>query len=140
MANVSNILNMAFVDSYVIYCHVLSAQHKPMNRSDFMKKLSTKLTAPWMTKRWEALTLPRHVLESSTNIVGHRIPGITGDQPAAKKYHIVIIVHRREESLRWVVQNVKKLFVVNAKLMLVLTVSKCLIFLYFSYTDYLLIN
>ncbi|CAH2087762.1 unnamed protein product [Euphydryas editha] len=56
------ILNMAIVKSYIIYCHnMLSKNEKPLNRREFMKKLSTVLTTPWITKRLEAPTLPRHV-------------------------------------------------------------------------------
>lgn len=82
------ILNIAFVNSYVIYCHnVLSKQDKTLNRREYMKKLSTQLTTPWMSKRLEAPTLPRHVRENIENILPKpAVQAPTGDdeEPLAK--------------------------------------------------------
>ncbi|GBP63866.1 PiggyBac transposable element-derived protein 4 [Eumeta japonica] len=65
MAVFYGILNIAFVNSYVIYCHnVLSKNEKPLNRKEFMKKLSTQLTSDWMGKRLEAPTLKRYLRQN----------------------------------------------------------------------------
>lgn len=62
MAMFYGILNMAFVNSYVIYCHnIVSRQEKPLNRRKFMKLLSTQLTSPWTTQRLTVSTLPRNL-------------------------------------------------------------------------------
>lgn len=51
------ILNIAFVNSYIIYTHnVLSKGEKPLNRKEYMKKLSTELSIPWMRHRLEIPT------------------------------------------------------------------------------------
>lgn len=64
------ILNIAFVNSYVIYAHnVLSKQEKPLNRREYMKKLSTELSTPWMRSRLEIPTLSRRLRENIENIL-----------------------------------------------------------------------
>lgn len=83
------ILNITFVNSYVIYCHnMLSKNEKPLNRREFMKKLSIELTTPWMTQRLEAPTLPRHV-RSNIEIVlpkpTAQAPMDEEEEPPAKK-------------------------------------------------------
>lgn len=83
------ILNMAFVNSYVIYCHNMLSKHdKPLNRREYMKKLSTQLTIPWMTNRLEAPTLPRHLRDNIENSLPRPIEQASvaiGDEPLAKK-------------------------------------------------------
>jgi hypothetical protein len=70
MAMFYGILNIAFVNSYVIYCHnVLLKNQKPLNRRQYMKNLSTQLTEQWMAQRLEAPTLPRHVRANIDNII-----------------------------------------------------------------------
>lgn len=70
MAVFYGMLNMAFVNSYIIYCHnKLAIKEKPLSRKAFMKKLSTDLTVPWMQKRLEAPTLKRTLRDNITNIL-----------------------------------------------------------------------
>lgn len=72
------ILNIAFVNSYVIYCH---------NVREYMKTLSTPLITPWMSKRLEAPTLPRHVRENIENILPKpavHAPTDDDEEPPAK--------------------------------------------------------
>ncbi|KAK9753473.1 Transposase IS4 [Popillia japonica] len=46
------ILNMAFVNSYVIYVHnMLTAKKKPLSRREFMKQLHADLVTPHMLER-----------------------------------------------------------------------------------------
>lgn len=60
MAMFYGILNMAFVNSYVIYYHNLTTmKQKPLSRKKFMKKLNTQLTEPWMKIRLLTPTLKR---------------------------------------------------------------------------------
>lgn len=62
MAILYDMLNISFVNSYVIYCHNISIKNeKPLSRRQFMKKLSTQLTTEWMQKRLEAPTLKRNI-------------------------------------------------------------------------------
>lgn len=64
------ILNITFVNSYVIYCHnMLSKQEKPLNRREYMKMLSTQLSEPWMKERLVAPTLPKRVRDNIENIL-----------------------------------------------------------------------
>ncbi|XP_045763663.1 piggyBac transposable element-derived protein 4-like [Maniola jurtina] len=89
MAVFYGMLNMAFVNSYVIYCHnKLAKKEKPLNRKDFMKKLSTELTTPWMQKRLEAPTLKRTLRESIASILNTEAQPITqssSGEPEPKK-------------------------------------------------------
>lgn len=89
MAVFYGMLNMAFVNSYIIYCHnKISKQEKPMSRKDFMKKLSTDLTAPWMQKRLEAPTLKRTLRDNITNVLKNVVPATpenSNDEPEPKK-------------------------------------------------------
>lgn len=65
MAVLYGIFNIAFVNSYVIYCsNILSKNEKPLSRKNFMKKLSTDLSLPWMEKRLEMPTLKRSVRQN----------------------------------------------------------------------------
>lgn len=58
MAVFYGILNMAFVNSAIIYGqNMIKNNKKPLNRREFMKQLSTDLVTPWMEKRLEAPTL-----------------------------------------------------------------------------------
>lgn len=83
------ILNMAFVNSYVLYCHNIHAKkEKPLSRREYMKKLSEQLTAPWMNKRLDAPSLPRHVRSKIENIMIQpttESQGDTEDEPPVKK-------------------------------------------------------
>lgn len=65
-------INTAFINSYVIYCNnMLKKGRKPLRRSQFMIKLSSELSKPWMEHR---LTLPnlrrylRHDIEEILQI------------------------------------------------------------------------
>ncbi|CAG4952254.1 unnamed protein product [Colias eurytheme] len=70
MALFYGMLNMAFVNSYVIYCHnMLSKKEKPLNRRAFMKQLSNDLVKPWMEKRLEIPNLSRKLRKNIQNIL-----------------------------------------------------------------------
>lgn len=63
-------LNIAFVNSYIIYAHnVILKGDKPLNRREFMKKLSTELSLPWMKSRLEIPNLSRRLREDIENIL-----------------------------------------------------------------------
>ncbi|CAB3262494.1 unnamed protein product [Arctia plantaginis] len=64
------ILNIAFINSYLIYTYkVLSKQEKPLNRREYMKRVSTKLSKPWMRSRLAIPTLSRRLRENIENIL-----------------------------------------------------------------------
>lgn len=70
MAVFYGILNMAFVNSAIIYGHnMLKNNKKPLNRTKFMKQLSTDLITPWMEKRLEIPTLKRSLRENISQIL-----------------------------------------------------------------------
>lgn len=70
MAVLYGILNMAFVNSFIIYGHnMIKNKEKPLNRREFMKRLSTELVTPWMEKRLEAPTLKSSVRENISQIL-----------------------------------------------------------------------
>lgn len=51
------ILNMAFINSYVIYCHnSIFNNQKTLSRKSYMKSLSLSLKTPWIQKRLEIPT------------------------------------------------------------------------------------
>lgn len=84
MAVFYGMLNMAFVNLYVIYCHnMLAKKEKPLSRKEFMKKLSTELTTPWMQKRLEAPTLKRTLRDNITSIL-KSITETSCDEPESK--------------------------------------------------------
>lgn len=63
-------MNIAFINSYVIYCHkVLSKLEKSLNRGEYIKKPSSQPTTAWMIKRLDAPTLPRRVRDNIENII-----------------------------------------------------------------------
>lgn len=73
MAMFYGILNMAFINSYIIYCdNVISKKEKPLGRRDFMKKLSNSLMIPWMETRQQMLTLPTNIKEKISSILPKR--------------------------------------------------------------------
>ncbi|XP_055920499.1 piggyBac transposable element-derived protein 4-like [Eupeodes corollae] len=64
------ILNIAFVNSYIIYTHnVLLNGGRRLNRREYMKKLSSDLSAPWMRSRMEVPTLTRRLKENIQKIL-----------------------------------------------------------------------
>lgn len=68
MAVFYGILNMAFMNSYVIYCHnMISIKRKPLSRKEYMKELSNSLSTPWMKKRVETSTLSRTLRKNIQN-------------------------------------------------------------------------
>lgn len=70
MAVFYGILNMAFVNSAIIYGHnMIKNNKKPLNRRKFMKQLSTDLVTPWMERRLEAPTLKRSLRENISQIL-----------------------------------------------------------------------
>ncbi|CAH2095714.1 unnamed protein product [Euphydryas editha] len=90
-------LNISFVNSYVIYYHNISTRNeKPLTRRQFMKKLSMQLTTEWMQKRLEAPTLKcnmRDIIEviltkpTEDSSVENEAP------PPPKKEDIALIAH-----------------------------------------------
>lgn len=88
MAMFYGILNIAFINSYIIYAHnVLSKGEKPLNRREYMKKLSTELSTPWMKSRLEIPTLPRRLRENIENILPQpnvQVSEEAGEEPPAK--------------------------------------------------------
>lgn len=88
MAIFYGILNIAFVNSYIIYTHnILSKEEKPLNRRQYMKKLSTDLSTPWMTRRLEIPTLQRHLKENIKNILPQTKQNVleeANEEPPAK--------------------------------------------------------
>lgn len=89
MALFYGMLNMAFVNSYVIYCHnMISKQEKPLNRRAFMKQLSTDLAKQWMEKRLDFPNLSRKLRENIQSILPYSPPANTSrneDAPVVKK-------------------------------------------------------
>lgn len=82
-------LNMAYVNSYVIYCHnMLSKNEKPLHRRAFMKQLSTDLAKPWMEKWFEIPNISRKLRENIQNILPNP-PALTVEpsenEPPVKK-------------------------------------------------------
>ncbi|CAH2093109.1 unnamed protein product [Euphydryas editha] len=70
MALFYGMLSIAFVNSYIIYCHNMQSKNeKPINRRAFMKQLSTDLAKPWMEKRLEIPNLSRKLRENIQNII-----------------------------------------------------------------------
>nr|XP_026483165.1 uncharacterized protein LOC113391418 [Vanessa tameamea] len=98
-------LNIAFVNSYVIYTYnVLTKGEKPLNRREYMKKLSTELTAAWMETRLEIPTLPRRSRESIENILpqtNREMSEEADEEPPAK-------IRRRNEDEKNVQDDVHK--------------------------------
>lgn len=82
-------LNIAFVNAYIIYRHnVVTKGEKPLNRRKFMKHLSMALTSPYMAKRLEAPTLKRYLRDEIKNTLPKAAPGPTEDdteEPNPKK-------------------------------------------------------
>ncbi|XP_045505028.1 piggyBac transposable element-derived protein 4-like [Colias croceus] len=73
MAMFYGILNMSFINSYIVYCdNVLSKKEKPLGRRDFMKKLSNTLMTPWMETRQQMLTLPTNIKEKISGMLPKR--------------------------------------------------------------------
>nr|ADV17599.1 transposase [Agrotis ipsilon] len=89
MAVFYGMLNMAFVNSYIIYCHnKINKQKKPINRKEFMKNLSTDLTTPWMQERLKAPTLKRTLRDNITNVLKNVVPpspANNSEEPGPKK-------------------------------------------------------
>lgn len=64
------LLNMAFVNSYIIYCeNMISLKQKPLCRRNFMKSLSNSLITPWATKRKQIPTLSASVKKKISDIL-----------------------------------------------------------------------
>ncbi|KAG6438978.1 hypothetical protein O3G_MSEX000379 [Manduca sexta] len=73
MAMFYGILNMAYINAYIIYCdNMLSKKEKPLGRRLFMKKLSNNLITPWMETRQQVPTLPTNIKEKIAGILPKR--------------------------------------------------------------------
>lgn len=85
-------MNIACINSYILYCHNASVQgEKVLPRRDFMKKLHSQLVEPWLKIRLEIRTMPTHTKNKITEILfpnndenqGQSQPSATNDlQPA----------------------------------------------------------
>ncbi|XP_039282937.1 piggyBac transposable element-derived protein 4-like [Nilaparvata lugens] len=65
------IMNIAFVNSYVIYCmNNIRLGNKPMNRKSFMKELCQQLTEPHMRTRLQTPNLRRNTRMQICEILG----------------------------------------------------------------------
>lgn len=86
------ILNIAFVNSYVIYCaNMFSENKEPLSRRKFMKELHNSLTKEWMEKRLQKKSIPTSLREVITNILEPNAanqPETSSGQPANKKRKI----------------------------------------------------
>lgn len=70
MAMFYGLINIACINSYVIYSHNISKKgEKVLNRKNFMKSLSVSLTSPFMKERLQVPTLKRHLRDDISNIV-----------------------------------------------------------------------
>lgn len=102
------ILNIAFVNSYVIYCHnILAKNEKPLNRRGYMKKFccsfSDQLSESWMKERLEAHTLPKHVRDNIANILPKPVVQNDTDneeEPPAKKRRYCTFCTNKKKCLR----------------------------------------
>lgn len=64
-------LNIACINSYIIYCHNASTMgEKVMNRRDFMKKLHSQLVEPWLKIKLQKPTMPTHIKQKIQKILG----------------------------------------------------------------------
>lgn len=86
MAVFYGMMNISFVNSYVIYCHNMIANNdKPLSRRNYMKKLSTEFISPWMEKRLEAPTLKRHVRVNIQELLPKTNTLDNNEEPVIKK-------------------------------------------------------
>lgn len=82
MAMFYGMMNMAFINAYIIYCdNVLSKKEKPLGRRNFMKKLSNSLMTPWMETRPQMLTLPTNIKEK----IGDILPKSQAEPPTQRE-------------------------------------------------------
>ncbi|XP_022825805.1 uncharacterized protein LOC111355922 isoform X1 [Spodoptera litura] len=83
------ILNMAFLNSAIIYVHnMFNMNQKPLSRREFMKQLSADLVKPWMETRVEVTTLKRSVRDHINQILDKPLclaNNITEDESEPKK-------------------------------------------------------
>lgn len=107
------ILNMTFVNSYVIYCHnILAKGEKPLSRREYMKKLSTQLSEPWMTERLEAPTLPKRVRDNIINILPDPVIQNSADDeeepPAKKRRYCAFCTSKKKRMSKMICTKCKK--------------------------------
>lgn len=86
-------INISCINSYIIYCHnVLLNGGKPKLRRPYMKKLQLQLAEPWLKKRFEKTTMPRHVkskIKSVLNLPSEPLPSCsTASLPENRKRKI----------------------------------------------------
>ncbi|XP_037940738.1 piggyBac transposable element-derived protein 4-like [Teleopsis dalmanni] len=89
MAVFYGMLNISFINSYVIYCHnMISTNKKPLNRKEFMKVLSMSLTMPWMEQRQEIPILSKSLRCSNTATMPTEAPNHdsnSSEEPSSSK-------------------------------------------------------
>lgn len=83
------ILNITFVNSYVIYTHnMLHRNQKPKNRRQYLKDLHESLVVPFLRDRHEKPTLQTSIKESIENIIPNPQEGIDNADKGPKKRRI----------------------------------------------------
>lgn len=86
-----NMMNIAAVNSYVIYNHNLTAmKKKPASRLKNMLTLHEQLTMPWQETRRSIPTLPRNLKECISNVMGEKAPTITKVEQKGKRSYCSI--------------------------------------------------
>lgn len=91
MCQFYGILNMAFINSYVIYTHnMFEAKLKPLSRSEYMKKLHFSLVQMQISERLEIPTLRNSVRENIASVLPHSTESSDGvcQQPKKAKRKI----------------------------------------------------
>lgn len=65
-----NMMNIAAVNSYIIYHHnVIVSGKKPKNRLQYMLQLQEELTRPWQETRLQISSMPSHVKKSLFSVL-----------------------------------------------------------------------
>lgn len=89
MALLYGMVNIACINSYIIYSHnVNNKGEKPLSRKNFMKNLSLGLSSPFMRRRLEYPTLKRYLRDNISNILPNEVTGTPEDnagEPVVKK-------------------------------------------------------
>lgn len=66
-----DMLNIACINSYIIYCHNVSTLvQKIMSRCNYMKELHSQLVKPWLETRLQMPTMPTHTKTKIQNVLG----------------------------------------------------------------------
>lgn len=86
-----NMLNIAAINSYVIYNHNVTAlKKKPVSRVKYMLTLHEQLTLPWQETRRSIPTLPRDLKECISNVLGEKTSTTTKMEQKGKRSYCSI--------------------------------------------------